>query len=83
MLVLVMVLVGYGINDNRLRIKKMVDFMVFYSEQASSSETTGDKVSVMVRPSIPVYTLRKKWEIKTGSVETVSFLTRLPCLLVP
>ena len=32
MLVLVMVLVGYGINDNRLRIKKMVDFMVFYPD---------------------------------------------------
>ena len=32
MLVLVMVLVGYGINDNRLRIKKMVDFMVFYCD---------------------------------------------------
>ena len=27
-----MVLVGYGINDNRLRVKENMDWMVFHSD---------------------------------------------------
>ena len=32
MCVLVMVLVGYGTNDNRLRVKENVDWMGFHSD---------------------------------------------------
>ena len=67
-----MVLVGYGINDNKLRVRGKVEWMVVHSDyKSSSSETTSDKESVIVRSVIPVYFLRKKRKIKTVSVKTV------------
>ena len=47
---------------------------LYYTDFLSLS----DKESVILSTFIPVYTLRKKTEIKT-----VSVLTRLPCSLVP
>ena len=67
-----MVLVGYGINDNKLRVREKVEWMVVHSDyKSSSSETTSDKESVIVRSVISVYFLRKKRKIKTVSVKTV------------
>ena len=67
-----MVLVGYGINENRWRVRQKVDRMAFHSDcKHQSSVTSSDKESVIVSHVIAVCTLRKKKQIKT-----VAFLTR-------
>ena len=65
-----------GINGNRFESMGQcvgLDGFPFWL-QASSSETTTNKESVIVSHVIPVYTLRKKRETKTVSVKTVSVL---------
>ena len=83
MSVLMMVLVGYEINDNKLRVLEKVDWMDFHSNRKQLRQrvlpavhqflSLRNKKSVIVNPVIPVYTLRKKREIKAMSV-----LSRLP-----
>ena len=83
-----MVLVGHGRNDNRVRygrrwigwffILTVCIFMRDYYLQYSNFLSLRDKEAVVVSPVIPVYTLRKKTEIKT-----VAALKRLPGSLVP
>ena len=85
MWVLVMVLIGYGINDSKLRVWEKVDWVDAFPFwlQASSSEATGNKESVIASPVTPLYTLRKKRGTKTVSLKPASVLTRLLCSLVP
>ena len=83
-----MLLVEYGSNENRLGVwEKVVGWFfiliasIFVRDnylQYTNFLSLSDKGSVIVIPVIPVYTLRKKIEIKT-----VSVLTTLPCSLVP
>ena len=66
-----MVLVGYGANDNKY--EKKVDWMVCHFDCKHLHHTTSNtyflslcnKESVVVSPVITFHTLRKKLEIKT------------------
>ena len=81
MWVLVMVLVGHGRNNNRLRVWETVDWMVCYSDckhlherllpEMHQFSELDDKESVILNPIITVYTLKKKENIKVVSVLTI------------
>ena len=87
MWVLVLALVGYGSNDNRLRVWETVhgwfDIMIiniFIRDylQYINFLSLSDKESVIVSSVFPVHTSWKKGEIRTAP-----FLTRRPSSLVP
>ena len=73
--VLGMVLVGYGSNDNRLRVWEKVDWMVYHSDcrylhqglLPPTHDVISDKGSVIV----------------SLVIKTVSILTRVPSSLIP
>ena len=70
-----MILIGYEVNENRLKIRDKEDWMVFHSDWKHLHQrllAIGNQL--IVSPVIPVFTLKKKRKIKT-----VSVLTRLPC----
>ena len=85
---LVIVLVGYGSNNNRLRVYERVDWLFFHSDLKHLPQrvllaihhflSLSDRESAIVSTVISVHTSEKQEEIKT-----VSFLTRLPHSLVP
>ena len=71
---LVMVLVGYGSNDYRLKVWQNVDWMIchsnckhFYSRllRAMHQFFEPEQEGVIVSPAITVHTLRKRGEIET------------------
>ena len=65
--------VGYGSNDNRLRVWEKLDYIVCHSDSNHSHQRLlsaitiflglSDKESVVVSPVITVHNLRKKGEI--------------------
>ena len=61
MRVLVIILVGYEINDNKLRVRDREDWMVFHSDWKHLHQrllAIGNHL--IVSSVIPVFTLRKK-----------------------
>ena len=80
--VLLMMLVGYGSNGNRLRLWEKVDWMVCHSDckqQYTNFPILSDKESVIVSPAVIVHTLLKNKKIKSS----VSVLAMLLSSLVP
>ena len=82
---LVMVLVGYGSNNNRLRVCERVEWFAIliasiftrgYYLQRINLLSMSEKKSVIVSAIVPVYALGKQGDIKTVSVKT-----RLTCSL--
>ena len=73
-----MVVIGHGVKGNRLRVWLKWNGWRDYYLQYTNFIRLCNKKSVIVSPVIVVYTLRKRREIKR-----LSFLTRLPCSLVP
>ena len=76
---LVMLLVGYGSNNNWLRIEERVEWVVWHSDfnhlyqrLPVSSQSVED--TVIVNTFIPVNASGKQ-----GETKTVSLVTRLPC----
>ena len=70
-----MILIGYEVNENRLKVRDKEDWMVFLSDWKHLHQrllAIGNQL--IVSPVIPVFTLKKKRKIKT-----VPVLTRLPC----
>ena len=76
MRVLVIVLLGYGSNDNRLRASSI--FIRYWYLQSTNFLNLSEKKSVIVSPVITAHFLRKK-----GKIKTVSILTRHHVSLVP
>ena len=89
MWVLMMVLVGYGSNANRLRVWEKVNWMRFTIPTASilirdcylqytNFLSLSDKGSMIVSPVTTAHTLRRKGEIKT-----VPVITKVPSFQIP
>ena len=84
-----MVFIGYGTNDNRLRVRKKVEWLACHSDlkhlhrrlvpvMVNFLSLSNDKDFVIVSDVIPIHPSGKQEWIKTMSV-----LTRLPHSLGP
>ena len=68
-----MVLVGHKNDNNRLKVRKKMDWMVWHSGcKYLPQRLLAIRKSVIVSPVFPFYTLRKKRETETVSVKIAS-----------
>ena len=81
MWVLVVVLAGYGSNDNRLRVWEKVDWMVYHTCNISVFGVWAMKNQwLWLSRAITVYILRRNRDIKTVAVVTIFPSSLLPWL---